>query len=80
MGHENASAATGTVTFYNGLFTAHLVPQGTVFTGSDGIQVMTNADVSIPAGNPRSMDRQAYSLKHFSLVYQGILPQETLAQ
>ena len=52
MGHENASTATGTVTFYNGLFTAQLIPQGTVFTGSDGVQVMTDADISIPAANP----------------------------
>ena len=52
IGHENASTATGTVTFYNGLFTAQLIPQGTVFTGSDGVQVMTNADITVPAGNP----------------------------
>src|SRR5258708_3233397 len=52
IGHENARAATGTVTFYNGLFTAQLIPQGTVFTGSDGVQVATDADVSIPAANP----------------------------
>jgi Baseplate J-like protein len=52
IGHENARAATGTVTFYNGLFTAQLIPQGTVFTGSDGIQVMTDADISIPPANP----------------------------
>ena len=52
IGHENASTATGTVTFYNGLFTAQLIPQGTVFTGSDGVQVMTDAAISIPAANP----------------------------
>src|SRR5258708_13567481 len=52
IGHENARTATGTVTFYNGLFTAQLIPQGTVFTGSDGIQVMTDADVTIPPANP----------------------------
>jgi len=52
IGHENASTATGTVTFYNGLFTSQLIPQGTVFTGSDGVQVMTNADITVPAGNP----------------------------
>src|SRR5258708_28546450 len=52
MGHENASTATGTVTFYNGLFTAQLIPQGTVFTGSEGVQVMPDADISIPAANP----------------------------
>ena len=52
IGHEAARTATGTVTFYNGLFTAQLIPQGTVFTGSDGVQVMTDADIDIPAGSP----------------------------
>jgi len=51
-GYEAAKTAVGTVTFYNGLFTAQLIPQGTVFTGSDGIQVQTNADISVPAGSP----------------------------
>jgi hypothetical protein len=52
IGHENARAATGTITFYNGLFTAQLIPAGAVFTGSDGVQVATDAEVSIPAANP----------------------------
>src|SRR5258708_33836656 len=52
IGHENARAATRTVPFYNALFPAHRIPQGTVFTGSDVVQVATAADVSIPATNP----------------------------
>jgi len=51
-GHQNARRATGTVTFYNGLFTAQDVPGGTVFTGSDGVQVVTSTSVTIPAANP----------------------------
>src|SRR5712692_8605310 len=51
-GHQNAKHATGTLIFYNGLFTAQFVPGGTLFTGRDGVQVTTSASVTIPAANP----------------------------
>ncbi len=50
-GHQDAKAATGTVTFYNGSNTPQTVPAGTVFTGNDGIQVATDRDATIPAAN-----------------------------
>ncbi len=53
-GHQDARPARGTLTLYNGLFTAQTVPVGTVFTGSDGVKVATEATVTIPAGNPPS--------------------------
>src|SRR5216683_8093961 len=51
-GHQNARQATGTLTFYNGLFTQQFVAQGTVFTGSDGVKIATTEPATIPAGNP----------------------------
>jgi len=57
-GHQEARAATGTLTFYNGLFTVQTVPIGTVFTGSDGVKVATSAAVSIPASNPAATPPQ----------------------
>ncbi len=51
-GHQDATRATGTLTFYNGLFTPQTLPIGTVFTGSDGVKVATDASVTLPAGNP----------------------------
>src|SRR6266852_357060 len=51
-GHQDARAATGTLTFYNGLLTSQTVPIGTVFTGADGIQVSTDQSVTILAANP----------------------------
>ncbi len=51
-GHQSAKHATGTLTFYNGLFTAQFVSRGTLFTGRDGVQVTTSASVTIPAANP----------------------------
>jgi hypothetical protein len=50
-GHQDARAATGTVTFYNGSNTEQTVTAGTVFTGNDGIQVATDIDADIPAAN-----------------------------
>src|SRR5713226_3566857 len=40
-GHQDARAAAGILTFYNGLFTSEYVSIGTVFTGGDGVQVAT---------------------------------------
>ncbi len=51
-GHQDAQAAVGTLTFYNGLFTSQTVPIGTVLTGSDSLQVSTDQSVAIPAANP----------------------------
>src|SRR5258708_3625811 len=51
-GHQDARAATGIVTFYNGSNTPQTINAGTVFTGNDGIQVATDTDATIPAENP----------------------------
>ena len=51
-GHQDAKAATGTITFYNGSNTPQTINAGTVFTGNDGIQVATDTDADIPAANP----------------------------
>ncbi len=51
-GHQEARAAIGSVTVYNGLFTAQTLPAGTVLTGVDGVQIATDAPVTIPAGHP----------------------------
>src|SRR6266536_4041706 len=51
-GHQDARAATGTVTFYNGQQTEQTIAQGTVFTGSDGVSIATTQTATIPPGNP----------------------------
>lgn len=53
-GHQDARRATGILTFYNGLFTPQTVYAGTVFTASNGVQVVTAGTVTIPAGHPPS--------------------------
>jgi hypothetical protein len=51
-GHQDPKQATGTITFYNGLFSTQTVSAGTTVTGSDGVQVVTNHDAVIPAASP----------------------------
>jgi hypothetical protein len=48
-GHQDAEAAMGTITFYNGLFTSQTVAAGTILTGRDGVQVITDQLAVIPA-------------------------------
>ncbi len=51
-GYQDARPATGSLTFYNGLFTSQNIPISTVFTGQDGVKVATNTAVTIPPSNP----------------------------
>ncbi len=53
-GHQDARAAQGTLTFYNGLFTAQRVPAGTILTDANGVQIATDQEADVPAGNPPS--------------------------
>ena len=46
--------ATGTVTFYNGLFTQQFIASGTVYTGKDGVAIVTTQDATISPGDPSS--------------------------
>ena len=50
-GHQDARNATGTITFYNGQMNSILIPAGFILTGSDGVQIVTDQDASIPASN-----------------------------
>src|SRR6266566_1381856 len=50
-GHQDARNATGTVTFYNGQLNSIFIPAGLILTGSDGVQIVTDQDASIPASN-----------------------------
>jgi Baseplate J-like protein len=50
-GHQNARAATGQVTFYNGQAQSITVPSGSVFTGRDGERIVTTQDAIIPAAD-----------------------------
>ncbi len=53
-GHQDAGAATGTLTLYNGLSTVQTVAAGTIVTGGDGRSVALDASIPIPSANPPS--------------------------
>jgi len=47
--HQDAKAAHGLLTFYNGATYTQTIPAGTVLTGADGVELVTDADAIIPA-------------------------------
>jgi hypothetical protein len=49
-GHQDARAAHGLITFYNAATYPQTVTAGTVLTGADGVQIVTDADANIPEG------------------------------
>src|ERR1051326_5745786 len=51
-GYEEARAATGLLTVFNGSFAPHSFPIGTVLTGSGGMKVVTRAAVTVPEAQP----------------------------
>jgi len=52
--HQDARQAQGTLTFYNGLFTQQFIAQGTVYTGQDGVAIVTTQAATIPPGDPNA--------------------------
>src|SRR6266568_3571572 len=52
--HQDPTRAAGTITFYNGLLSSQTVAAGTIVTGNDGVQIITDQAARIPAGNPPS--------------------------
>jgi hypothetical protein len=61
--HQNASVATGYLTFYNALPSPQTIPAGTLITGADGVNVITEQDAYIPAG-ALSVNGQVTVLAH----------------
>jgi len=51
-GHAPARVGEGTVTFYNAAPYSQTVVTGTLLTGADGVEIVTDAPAMIPAGNP----------------------------
>jgi hypothetical protein len=49
QGHQDAQAAHGTITFYNAAPYAQQIAAGTLLTGADGVQIVTDQSAFIPA-------------------------------
>lgn len=73
-GHQDAKQAQGYITFYNGQFQTITVPAGTVLTGADGIQVITDQDTTIPPGNPPSYGEVTISAHAINPGVKGNIP------
>jgi hypothetical protein len=52
VAHVPTTRARGTLTLYNAATYPQTIAAGTVLTGDDGVQVLTDAPSLIPAGNP----------------------------
>ncbi len=73
-GHQDARAATGSLTLYNGLFTQQTIPVGTVFTSADGVKVVTDEAVTIPPGNPPSYGEATIAAQAVNAGQTGNIP------
>jgi Baseplate J-like protein len=72
--HQDAARAHGTITFYNGLLSSQTIPAGTIFTGKDGVQIITDQAAHIPAGNPPSYGQVTVSARAVLTGQQGNIP------
>ncbi len=46
--HQDARAGHGSITFYNGATSIQTIPAGTVLTGADATQLVTDTDATLP--------------------------------
>ena len=72
--HQDAKAATGFITFYNGQFQSVPIAAGTILQGSSGIQIVTDQDTTIPAGNPPSYGQVTVSAHAINSGVKGNIP------
>jgi hypothetical protein len=77
-GHQDAKQARGTITFYNGQLNSVTVPAGTMITASNGVQIITDQDVTIPAldtaANPPTVGQRAVSAHAINPGGRGNIP------
>jgi hypothetical protein len=73
-GHQDAKHARGTITFYNGSFTSQPVAAGTILTGADGVQVVTDQVAMLPAGNPPIYGQVTVAAHALQAGLQGNIP------
>ncbi len=60
-GHQVAKQAHGSITLYNGQFASVTIAAGTLLTGASGVQVITDQDAVLPAGNPPTYGQASVS-------------------
>jgi hypothetical protein len=73
-GYQPAEQARGSITLYNGQFQNVTIAAGTIFTEANGIQVVTDQDATISAGNPPSYGQVTVSAHAISPGSKGNIP------
>jgi len=73
-GHQDARQATGMVTFYNGQFTSVTIAGGVMITSASGIDIITDQNAIIPAGNPPTYGQVSVSAHALVSGVQGNIP------
>jgi hypothetical protein len=76
-GHQVATQAGGPITMFNGLFTSRTIAAGTILTGKDGVQVVTNTAALIPpaqATTPPTYGRVTVEARALDAGPQGNIP------
>ena len=77
-GHQDATRATGTLTFYKGSLNPQTIAGSTLFTGSSGIQIVTDEPVTIPAANPPQFGQATVSAHAVHVGSQGNIPSDAV--
>jgi hypothetical protein len=62
------------ITLYNGQFQRVFIAAGTILTGANGVQIVTDQDASIPAGNPPSYGQVTVSAHALVFGTRGNIP------
>jgi hypothetical protein len=73
-GHQDAKAATGQITLYNGEFQSVTIAAGTILTGASAIQVVTDQGATIPPGNPPNYGQVTISAHALNQGVKGNIP------
>ncbi|HJT58443.1 MAG TPA: baseplate J/gp47 family protein [Ktedonobacteraceae bacterium] len=73
-GHQQATYARGTLTFYNGRFAAQTISGGSVLTARDGRQVVVAQSVTIPAASLQQVGVASVAAQARQVGKQGNLP------
>jgi hypothetical protein len=73
-GHQDATWASGSVTFYNTSFTSQTVQAGTILTGADGQHIVTLGNVTIPPNSPPVNGQASVSAQAGSVGASGNIP------
>src|SRR5690348_14051359 len=73
-GHQDATRATGSVTFYNTSFASQTVEAGTVLTGADGHYIVTLTSITVPPDSPPVNGQATVSAQVSTIGASGNIP------